>query len=1186
MKKSKKGFILLGITTSIIAANGIMQTMKPLKMNIEEKRMLGYNHNPVTALDNIFEKDGLLILPFIYDNPEQKITKNDIIAEFNKAGLTVKEISTGEKIGTGTKITVNENSNVYTVLVYGDVTGDGVVNLIDAQKIISFKRYPNDPTFLIEGIYTIAANVQNTTDTLDLIDAQKIIMFKNGTLEEPLVKVEPISLKESRELTSISAEYNNSVAVSAATTLDQIKPNVTVKAHYSNGDIETVSAFELTGSLTAGQDNSLTVTYNGQTANITVTVAERELVSISAEYNNATPVPVTTTLEQLKANVTVTGKYNNGTTGTITEFTLDGVLTPGTSNTIKVKAQGKEASITVTVEADSVTGIALKTPPTKIKYNYGEETLDLAGGEITINYLVGGAKTEIITSEMVSGYDSKQEGPQTITVTYGGATTSFEVTVLDRISALEVTENGRTDNVTAVSGGYKVDSKSEFILGTIQAANKNNVSALNPDMLTFNVELNSSDDADATKDSLTIEKVVGADGNVTLKGNVANAGTYTVNVALSYEDKTVTLPITVQAVKSSEIKRVILNMEKDDLKVGKPLRIDIEVININDEKITPDSIEFVNATPGLAFAMYDSTGTLIDGADLSEVAYIEVSTTLENAQAANFTVKATTEKNSKETSATLQVKDAPVVTSIKLSQSNVPLYIEDREGTTTDENGNIYTVLDVEFFDQVGEKMDVEASNILMVSEEAYNPTNLGMTKSQIALVTPTVTLQGIGTTITLPGNGLYTKLYDEDGKEATGHTVVSKIGVALITDSADFEVVLSSITDKNLKFGNNVGTTIGTEIALQVVYKDLTTIRITEDGQENVIKDGSVYNVPLNQEFILGTITVGPNEGPLTPEMLTIQTPKDGITISYELKDGKIIAKGTVTKAGTYSVRPITTDGTVLAKNSMNVKAESIPTVNDIKLSKANVEVGRATEAELTVETDLNPTGETITAGDIKVECDSDIKVTLLNEDRDPIEDGQLLQKVKYLKLEAKELTQSDNDSVNLTITVFDGKTNVKSVTKTVSVYQPVPRVLETDATATLYGTENANTVTADDGLIYTLVPVNAWADSGKTKPVVLTCEMFAQVSSDKKVNITIPDVDVEMMGMPLKYQMITTKFFDENNHEITRGDIAYVGFAISNLPMEGATFDRTQLNGLEITLTCVDNSAETKITTSYSEN
>lgn len=72
MRKSKKGFILLGITTSIIAANGIMQAVKPLKMNMNETNILEYNHNPKTALDNVFVEDNMTILPFIFSKQIKK----------------------------------------------------------------------------------------------------------------------------------------------------------------------------------------------------------------------------------------------------------------------------------------------------------------------------------------------------------------------------------------------------------------------------------------------------------------------------------------------------------------------------------------------------------------------------------------------------------------------------------------------------------------------------------------------------------------------------------------------------------------------------------------------------------------------------------------------------------------------------------------------------------------------------------------------------------------------------------------------------------------------------------------------------------------------------------------------------------------------------------------------------------
>ena len=61
---------------------------------------------------------------------------------------------------------------------------------------------------------------------------------------------------------------------------------------------------------------------------------------------------------------------------------------------------------------------------------------------------------------------------------------------------------------------------------------------------------------------------------------------------------------------------------------------------------------------------------------MSEIAYIEVSTTIESAQAATFTIKATTSKNSQTSAVTLQVKDAPVVTSIVVNKTNAPIFIQ------------------------------------------------------------------------------------------------------------------------------------------------------------------------------------------------------------------------------------------------------------------------------------------------------------------------------------------------------------------------------------------------------------------------------------------------------------------------------------------------------------------------------
>jgi len=1171
MRKSKKGFILLGITTSIIAANGIMQAVKPLKMNISEKSILEYNHNPETALDNIFIEDGMTILPFIFKTPTEKLTETKIREEFEKCGLTIESISTGNEVGTGTEIIANGNK--YTVLVYGDVNGDGEVDIYDAMRIIRAMKQTTESN--LNGIYFKAGNVSNDDNIIDIYDAMREISFMKR-IQKKLVLVEPISIKESRTLTKITATYNNTTPVSAATTLDQIKQNIEVKAHYSNGDIETVAEFELTGTLVAGQTNTLTITFGGQTANITVTVAERELTGITASYDNTTPVPATTTLEELKSKITVTGTYNNNTTGTITDFTLAGNLEPGETNTITVKAQGQEYEITVTVEAASVESIALEKAPDKNKYNYGEKELDLTGGKIIVNWTVGNPTSLDLSNAKVTGYDPKQEGEQTLTVTYAGTETTFKVTVLDKISALELTNTGRTSNVTAVSGGYRTNSKSEFALGTIQAVNKDNVSALDPNMITLSKELVSSDDADATEESLTIEKVIDENGNVILKGKTTTAGTYKIIVTLTYEGETpINLEINLVAEKSTILGRVEAKTDIDELKVGHPIEANIFVYNENGEPIVPETIE-VEDVPGITITKLDEYGAITT--DSSRVKAIRISTTLETAQKVTFTIKAkgTGANNEVSTEVSLQVKDAPVLTSVTMDETDISLYTEEKENTKVD-GVNIYTVFGVDFLDQLGETIEYAPSNLKIVNEDDLE--YLSMQKGQAAIVVPNVLIKKTGGTAQKQGVGLDVKFYDESGKDAT--TVVKQLGVAYKKDLEGREVVLSSIPGKKIKI-IDYNKNVIKEIPLNVVLKELTILRISEDGRQNITKDSTTgaYVTQLNQEFIIGTITVGTDEGPLTPEMLTteLEGNTDGITITYEYNDAnQIIIKGTITEVGEYKITPKAGDIKVINPIILEAKEiPTIPTVLNVELSKETVEIGKATISNLKVITDLNPNGEQVLVRDITLSYDTNkIDVKYLSA-TSGFETDKALDEVSGLKITAKT---TEDTEVDLTMTLFAGKENEKTITTKISVYNSVPRYIEVDDSVALSKSD------------YNAVAIRAYADAEKKKPVTLTYDMFevnpmeGTTEVADKIYITIPSVLISNGTKEKEREIILNNFQDKDNNIISSSgnkEITYIGFTVE-VP-DGFTVEDTALNGVTITLKSTATGGETKtITTTY---
>lgn len=188
MKKTSKGLALIGITTIVVGISGLFQATNKINKDIEIQEAKAYNHSTENALDNVFMQDNNLILPFIFDNANQAETL-DIRAKFAKANLTIKSIS-NEPVGTGTQITVNENTDKYNIVIYGDVNGDGKINLIDVQRIIL--HYLNPNTNALTGLNAIAANVNNKDNNdINLIDAQRIILFYLGNLNTGLVVEEP-----------------------------------------------------------------------------------------------------------------------------------------------------------------------------------------------------------------------------------------------------------------------------------------------------------------------------------------------------------------------------------------------------------------------------------------------------------------------------------------------------------------------------------------------------------------------------------------------------------------------------------------------------------------------------------------------------------------------------------------------------------------------------------------------------------------------------------------------------------------------------------------------------------------------------------------------------------------------------------------------------------------------------------
>ena len=78
----------------------------------------------------------------------------------------------------------------------------------------------------------------------------------------------------------------------------------------------------------------------------------------------------------------------------------------------------------------TVQSIQVTQKPNKLSYVHKVDTLDITGGKLLVTYKDGSTSTVDITAEMITGFDNTTVGTNTVTVTYGGKTTTFDVQIV------------------------------------------------------------------------------------------------------------------------------------------------------------------------------------------------------------------------------------------------------------------------------------------------------------------------------------------------------------------------------------------------------------------------------------------------------------------------------------------------------------------------------------------------------------------------------------------------------------------------------------------------------------------------------------------------------------------------------------------------------------------------------------
>ena len=163
---------------------------------------------------------------------------------------------------------------LYITAVY---TQSGTVYTTDSldslKNDLVVTAYYDDSTAAVVTTYTLSGTLTAGTSTITVSYGGKTTSFN-------------VTVTAVKTLSSISAVYTQSGTVYDTDSLDSLKTDLVVTAHYSDSSTATVASadYTLSGSLTAGT-STITVTYSGKTTTFTVTVTQTQASLFGTFYN-------------------------------------------------------------------------------------------------------------------------------------------------------------------------------------------------------------------------------------------------------------------------------------------------------------------------------------------------------------------------------------------------------------------------------------------------------------------------------------------------------------------------------------------------------------------------------------------------------------------------------------------------------------------------------------------------------------------------------------------------------------------------------------------------------------------------------------------------------------------------------------------------------------------------------------
>ena len=236
-----------------------------------------------------------------------------------------------------------------------------------------------------------------------------------------------------RDVASISAVYTQSGTVYDTATLDSLKTDLVVTATYTDSTTATVaaSAYTLSGTLTAGT-STIAVSYSGFTTTFTVTVThDAEHYAVTNNLTGCTSSNASTTAtEGGSYAATITADSGYTLTGATVSVTMGGTdITSSAYSNGTISIASVTGAVVITVTAVAVTLSSISAVFTQSGTVYDTDSLDSLKSDLVVTATYSDSSTATIAANDYTLSGTLAEGTSTITVSYGGQTATFNVTV-------------------------------------------------------------------------------------------------------------------------------------------------------------------------------------------------------------------------------------------------------------------------------------------------------------------------------------------------------------------------------------------------------------------------------------------------------------------------------------------------------------------------------------------------------------------------------------------------------------------------------------------------------------------------------------------------------------------------------------------------------------------------------------